>query len=97
MEDTMDRLVLEFDTKTGKCRINGSVAVYFRGCIAEERFNELLERQKEKDRSEPPATPPGDRDGYWVCKVAAGASARTWHICSTFPPYTCTNSGARCS
>jgi hypothetical protein len=95
MEDYR-KVVLEFDTTTGKCRLNGGVAVYFKGCTSEERFQEELERQKERDREKPPPPEPTDRDGYMVCKVATGATFRTWHYCSTLPPYTCTNLGTRC-
>ena len=95
MEDNQ-RVVLEFDTKTGKCRMNGGVAVYFKGCKSEERFQEELEQQQKKDRENPPPPEPDDRDGAFVCKLASGASAKTWHYCSTFPPYSCTNLKSPC-
>lgn len=91
-----EKLVLEFDTNTGKCSINGGVPVYFKGFATEQEFNKIVEQQKVKDRADPPPDEPTDRDGYLVCKFAPGASIKTWHTCSTVPPYNCTNSGSQC-
>jgi hypothetical protein len=96
MEPMAERLVLEFDTKTGKMSVNGGVLVYFRGFTTEEKYREIEEEQRERDKRQPPPSEPNDRDGVLVCKLAAGATFTTWHVCTTVPPYTCTNSGARC-
>jgi hypothetical protein len=95
MEDRQ-KVLLEFDPTAGTVRMNGGVAVAFKGCTSEDRFQEELERQQKKDREYPPPQEPSDRDGYMVCKLAVGATSRTWHYCSTLPPYTCTNLGTRC-
>ena len=97
METMAQSLVLAFDTKTGKFSVDGGVSVYFKGFTTEEKFNEVAARQKEKDRADPPPPAPGDRDGYFVCKLATGAARKTWHVCSTVPPYTCTNLGSTCA
>jgi hypothetical protein len=92
----LPRFVLEFDPETGKCKVDGGVAVAFRGFMGEELFEQILVRQKERDRAEPPPAAPDDRDGVWVCKFASGATYKTWHFCTTVPPYSCANSGSRC-
>jgi hypothetical protein len=97
MEKMYQRLVLEFDTATGKCSVNGGVMVLFKGFITEARFNEIVANQKKIDEENPPPSNPTDRDGAWVCKVAAGTSVKTWHFCTTVPPYACSNSGSTCS
>lgn len=84
-------LVLVFDVERRKCSLNGGPWVNFKGCISEERFKEIIEIQKRKDEEEKPPPPIDDnRDGYWVC------TSGSWHFCSTYPPYTCNNSGAPC-
>ena len=55
MEKMNQRLALEFDTATGKCGVNGGVMVQFKGCITEARFDEIVAKQKERDRADPAA------------------------------------------
>jgi hypothetical protein len=83
-------LVLVFDAEARKCSVNGGVWVYFKGCITEGRFNEIIDTLKRRDKEKPPEPEPDDRDGYWVCKNG------TWHFCTTYPPYACFNSGGPC-
>jgi hypothetical protein len=87
-----EQLVMVFDTESGKARMNDGPWVFFKGCIAAERLDEIIREQKKRDDENPPPTPPDNRDGYWTCKKAAGATLKTWHWCTTVPPYTCTDS-----
>ena len=64
----------------------------FKGCVNNQRAEEIVKEQKQRDEEVPPPPQPTDRDGYVYCHLGTG----TWHFFSTSPPYTDTDLGVPC-
>jgi hypothetical protein len=65
MEKIYQRLALRVRHRDRQVRCQWGVMVQFKGCITEARFDEIVAKQKERDRQTPPPPNPTDRDGAW--------------------------------